>query len=87
LGFDWPFSSLAIDWLFGVLGGLRPRDFGIHYSGQARRLIEQGVGSCQLGAVRAGLKKMSALVIMIIPFWICDKFGGNGRGRESDTQF
>ena len=29
---------------------------------------------------------MSALVIMIIPFWICDEFGGNGRGRKSDTQ-
>jgi len=25
LGFDWP---------FGFLGGLRPRDFGIHYSGK-----------------------------------------------------
>jgi hypothetical protein len=38
LGFDWPFSSLGIDWPLGVLGGLRPRDFGIHYSGQATRL-------------------------------------------------
>ena len=26
---------------------------------------------------------MSALVIMIIPFWICDEFGGDGRGRET----
>jgi hypothetical protein len=25
----WPFSSLVVDWPFGVLGGLRPRDFGI----------------------------------------------------------
>ena len=38
LGVDWPFSSLVVDWPFGVLGGLRPRDFGIHYSGQATRL-------------------------------------------------
>jgi len=37
LGVDWPFRSLVVDWPFGVLGGLRPRDFGIHYSGQIRR--------------------------------------------------
>ena len=30
---------------------------------------------------------MSALVIMIYPFWICGEFDGKGRGRESDTQF
>jgi hypothetical protein len=36
-GTGWPFSSLVVDWPFGVLGGLRPRDFGIHHSGQIRR--------------------------------------------------
>ena len=30
----------------------------------------------------ARLKKMSALVIMIIPFWICDEFGGAGAGAS-----
>jgi hypothetical protein len=32
-GTGWPFGALGVDWPFGVLGGLRPRDFGIHYSG------------------------------------------------------
>jgi hypothetical protein len=42
LGFDRPFSSLGIGWPFGVLVGLRPRDFGIHYSGQATRVKPVG---------------------------------------------
>jgi hypothetical protein len=33
-GTGWPFGALGVDWPFGVLGGLRPRDFGIHYSGK-----------------------------------------------------
>jgi hypothetical protein len=34
LGFGWPFDALGID---DVLGGLRPRDFGIHYSSKIHR--------------------------------------------------
>jgi len=42
LGFDRLFSSLGIGCPFGVLVGLRPRDFGIHYSGQATRVKPVG---------------------------------------------
>jgi hypothetical protein len=38
LGFEWPFDALDVDWPLDVLGGLRPRDFGIGYSGQVTRL-------------------------------------------------
>ena len=41
-GTGWPFGALGVDWPFGVLGGLRPRDFGIHYSGQATRVKPVG---------------------------------------------